>query len=445
MANDEKKPEKKQGLYVDVSFTDLVRDTRSLEQKPVVSPSDVLLKYPTDKTKCIPISIPEYSNMSYGEILSELKTIEKRRSTIEYTRGMPRVHEMIQGPTEQEAQKTKPSRSEETRKKTAETRAEEPTRQKTVEVKPEEQKKPAVQEKQALTKAVEQEAPLQQKQSAQEQKPKSSLRLLIEHTEAEMEEDRKRGVYPEKRDEEPKTFAWPVPQQTPAQQPQQKEIQKPAVSEKPKEPVSQKPVEKTAKPETKEKKGGGIFGALGGLFGKKEQPPKPRQEPKQPEAKKPAPKPEPKQPEPKKPEQKSEMKKPEQKNQEPPEPPPKPLVLPPKPKQEQPELPKPQSIPQQQKKEQKPEPKKQDSFEPPPKEGKQQPKQKSVLERIEETKKHIREIGPKDEPKPERSDLEELETLGKYRKEHPESSGDPLDRLREYRKKRQEEWKGKDK
>ncbi len=69
---------------------------------------------------------------------------------------------------------------------------------------------------------------------------------------------------------------------------------------------------------------------------------------------------------------------------------------------------------------------------------------RSVVDKIEETKKKIESVAPKT-AKDEKADAEELERLGKYWKEReePKQQDDPLARLREYKKKRQGDWGGK--
>ncbi len=71
---------------------------------------------------------------------------------------------------------------------------------------------------------------------------------------------------------------------------------------------------------------------------------------------------------------------------------------------------------------------------------------KAIADRIEETKRRISGVRPGKAPsREEDSDPGELEALGKYKREHgePDEKEDPLARLREYRRKRKEELDGK--
>ncbi len=487
-------------LEREVPFMELVREARDLEQLPQFEPKPSYGE-PKKSTEDVAVSIPAYAEMSYSEILSELKKIDKIKATLNYSGGIaapiPPKFEEKTAPPKIEKKEEPPAKPhgrelkiEPEKPKPAPIQfAQEPKKPAAVETAPgpklpqkEEAGKPdfnlkeiTAQEEKLLPKPEEkarkssvhmmmEEKPAElkpkdvEKHDAVDEEPDSvSLAQQIARATAKARQEKKRdpelgtpesieslaqqiakarGAVSEEKQPEtplvleirPKPELKPkveIPESAPrveiektapkpaviTKPPEPKQAEKPVVQEtkeakpglEPKTfnwPASPKPApateEKPAPAEKKEEpKKGGLFSGITGLLarGKSKKPNAPAPEQRKVEApKKEAPK-----VEPPKAVEKSVATAPKE---------PQKPVLPP----EEPEEPQ------------------------------------DMITRIEETKKRIASMRAQKGAKPDAEvDLEQLEKLGKYKRERkePEGKEDPLARLREYRKKRKEEWDGK--
>jgi hypothetical protein len=381
---DEKDQKNQVQIARETSFMELVREARDLEKKEPVSAKDAGPKG-SDPSQRVLVTIPEYAEMSYSEILSELRKIEKIRAALDYSVGVSSSQSM--GGEAQEGMRPKNAAEKKPKKQEAKPRQGEGPKPKA---------SPAGGEESGLRKLPETKQGPQRVDVPGEEKSeleKQVARITSERPKARSDPLKQIMAVTKEREpppapeivraaptdsSEPKSFSWPKIKQ----QAEQKE-------EKPKkpEPAPEEKQSAPAVPEAKKPEKRGVFSSIRGLLGKK---PKREQKP------------------------------------ETPEPPP---AQQPGPRKAEPESSAPEDIAPAQS-----EAAGESGATP----------QRSILEKLGETRKKIKSIETKESR--EKPDSEKLETLGEYWKEHktPEQEEDPLSRLREYRRKRQREWEQRD-
>jgi hypothetical protein len=473
---DDKKTDRQSGVSPSsVSFMDLVKEARKLEQVPSKTYESPPPAYSSGRADHVLVFDTRYESMSYPEILSELKKIDKIKATLGYSEIPAQVGEAgrqtgaqataekkEESPisqlrsksvpqsirTEQEKEKSKLDQQSKAPSKTEKSASQAPALQ-SIREEPEKASKPSLQYGDSSPSLAQQvESITKNPPTPQKPKPKSGLQLIIEPVDVDVPspplpaqkpgskpDDTKTEVKPRI---EPKTFNWPVPAakaeiQVIPSAPKAQEKQTGQQVSQPEKSVPSQQVQKQT-----------------------QGPPRPppvlsKTAPVQPPAtvaksasaptvlEKPA--------ETEKPGLFTGLagilgRRPASVQQQEPAKVEKPAQA------KTPEVPKPAPVQE----DYSPQPKAyvKEEKEPAPAQRmapltQEEPKPaRSVVDKIEETKKKIESMAPKT-AKDEKADAEELERLGKYwrEREEPQQQDDPLARLREYKKKKQGDWGGK--